>query len=469
MNGDGSGVTQVTFHNPAATSQDHLRPSISSDGSKIAYINGETIAPSGSISSNNVNCTGSETQSLWVANSDGTNPHVVRTVNWGFVSYCNAGAVADAVISPDGTKIVVKDTFGDPSSGCQAEMVVINIDGTNPVGLACVDNYAAWGDPSIGLDWSPDGTKLIATVPCAANGCVNWVVYDSSTWTVSSTIPVPGGFQYLTRFSPDSTLLAYFNNNEPNGGAIQIMDLSGNAVSSLSMSSVNVSPGGAAGALWWGASTPGSLQNMTLGVPSLYVNSCPSYTVQLQPSTLNSAGTFVSHGYTGVNVDITSGDGDSWHVDGFGNAYFVTTRNSASGTLQLSHFNVNSPTIPLTIDQNCNCQTSASGLTLARGGLRYVNSSQQQFLQTLTVTNNSGNAVAGPVNIVIQGLPSTVTLTNASGTTGCTSSGSPFMTVVPANGSLAAGQSASIQLDFRDPSLGGFSYTTAVTAGFGAP
>jgi hypothetical protein len=101
--------------------------------------------------------------------------------------------------------------------------------------------------------------------------------------------------------------------------------------------------------------------------------------------------------------------------------------------------------------------------------LRYVTSSQQQFLQTLTITNNSGSAIAGPVNIVIQGLPSTVTLTNAGGTTGCTSSGSPFMTVVLANGSLSAGQSASIQLDFRDPSLGGFSYTTAVTSGFGAP
>jgi hypothetical protein len=41
--------------------------------------------------------------------------------------------------------------------------------------------------------------------------------------------------------------------------------------------------------------------------------------------------------------------------------------------------------------------------------------------------------------------------------------------VVAANGSLAAGQSASVQLDFRDPSLGGFSYTTVATSGIGAP
>lgn len=124
MNGDGSGVTQVTFHDPAATSsQGHFRPSISTDGSKIAYVNGETIAPPGSISGNNVNCTGSETQGLWVANSDGTNPHVVRSVDYGLTSYCNSGAAVDAVWSPDGTKLLVKDTLGDPNSNCGAEII----------------------------------------------------------------------------------------------------------------------------------------------------------------------------------------------------------------------------------------------------------------------------------------------------------------------------------------------------------
>jgi hypothetical protein len=471
MNGDGSGVTQITFHNPSAsTSQDHIRPSISNDGSKVAYVNGETIAPPGSISNNNVNCSGQETAGLWVVNSDGTNAHVIRTVNWSLVSYCNAGAVVDAVWSPNGSQLIVKDSLGDPNANCGFEVVVINADGSNQRALACNNN---WGLAQVGLDWSPDGTKAMALVACGGVGggpnCTQWIIWDTSTWNVISVIPTPSGNdEFLTRFSPDSTLLAYFDQNvTPH--TIQIMDLSGNPVSSINMSSVNVSPGGFAGSLWWGTSTPGTLQNMTLGVPSVYVNSCPNYTVQLQPSTFNSGGALVTHGFSSVNFDNLTGDGDSWHIDGFGNAYFVATRNSGTATIQLANFGVTSNTIPLTTDSSCTCQTSVPGLNVTRGGLRYVASSQAQFLQTLTVTNGSGSPVTGPVNIVIQNLPSTVTLTNASGASGCTSSGSAFVTVVPANGSLAAGQSASVQLNFRDPSLGGFTYTTAVTAGAGAP
>jgi hypothetical protein len=472
MNGDGTGVKQVTFHNPSVSSAAHSEPSISADGSKIIYVNAETIAPAGTMGTGGTNCSGTQTSSYWVVNTDGTNPHVVRQPTF-YDVHCNHGAAGEAVWSPDGTKLLVADTMGDSNSpaNCGNEIVVVDPStGNNIQTLACNNG---WGITQVGLDWSPDGTKAMALVTCGGAGqehtCTQWVVWDTSTWDVISTIPTPSGNdEFMTRFSPDSTMLGYYYQNvSPH--TMNIMDLYGNPVSSFSMASVNADPGGAAGSLVWSASTPGALQTLTLAVPSAYVNSCPNYTLYLEPSEFNSSGTLIAHGYTSANVDITSGDGDSFHIDGFGNAYFVATRNSASGTLQLSSFSANSPTIPITTDQNCNCQTSPSGVSVTRGGLRYVTSSQQQFLQTLTVTNNSGSAIAGPINIVIQGLPSTVTLTNASGTTGCTSSGSPFMTVVPANGSLAAGQSASIQLDFRDPSLGGFTYTTAVTAGFGAP
>lgn len=346
----------------------------------------------------------------------------------------------------------------------------MNADGSNPVAIACNNQ---WGVTQVGLDWSPDGTKAMALVACGGAGgqhtCTQWVIWNTATWQVISTIATPSGNdEFLTRFSPDSTMLGYFNQNvSPH--AIQIMDLSGNPVSNFSMASVNVSPGGFAGSLWWGSSSPGTLQSMTLGVPSVYVSSCPNYTVQLKASTFNSTGALVTHGFSSATGIINSGDGDSWHVDGFGNAYFNATRGSATGTLQVSNFGVSSNTIPLTVDSTCNCQTSVSGLTVTRGGLRYVASSQQQFVQTLTVTNNSGGTVAGPINVVIQNLTGTVTLTNSSGTTGCTSSGSPYMTAVSAIGSLTPGQSAQVQLNFRDPSLGGFTYSTAVTVGAGAP
>lgn len=473
MNGDGTGVKQVTFHNPSVSfNQQHSEPSISADGSKIVYVNGETIAPAGTMGAGGTNCSGTQTSSYWVVNTDGTNAHVVRQPTF-YDVYCNHGNAGEAVWSPDGTKLLVADSMGNFNSpaNCQYEIAVVDPSTGNTIQTLACNNGA--GITQVGLDWSPDGTKAMALVTCGGSGgehtCTQWVVWDTSTWDVISTIPTPSGNdEFLTRFSPDSTMLGYYDQNvSPH--TINIMDLYGNPVSNFSMASVNADPGGGAGSLVWSAPTPGALQTLTLGVPSIYVNSCPNYTLYIEPSEFNSSGALIAHGFTSANFDMTSGDGASIHIDGFGNAYFVATRNSGSGTVQLSSFSANSATIPVTADQNCNCQTSTSGVTVARGGLRYVTSSQQQFLQTLTVTNTSGSAVAGPINIVLQGLPSTATLTNASGTTGCTSSGSPFITVVAANGSLAAGQSASIQLDFRDPSLGGFTYTTAVTAGFGAP
>lgn len=460
MNGDATGVRQVTFHNPSAQSQPHSHPRVTADGSRIAYVNAETIAPPGSVSSNE-NCSGQQITGLWVANSDGANPHVIREQYWPFTSYCNAGVILDEVWSPDGTQLVVKDTMGSSGAGCANEIVVINADGSNQRQIACNNN---WGQPTLGLDWSPDGSKVAALVACGGAGdepsCSQWVIWDTSTWSVISTIPSPGGnANFATRFSPDSTLLAYNNTT----GQIGIMDLSGNPVTSFSVPALNATE------LWWSANTTEAPAGMTLGVPSVYVNACPNYMVQLKPSTFDAPGALITHGYSGVNGSISSGDGDSWHVDGFGNAYYNQTRGSAAGALQLTNIGVSSNTVPLTVDSTCACQSAPAGITVTRGGLRYVASAQQQFVQTLTINNTSGSVVAGPINVVIQNLTSTVTLSNPSGTTGCTSSGSPFVTLVPAGSSLAAGASASATIYFRDPSLGGFTYSTAVTSGAGAP
>jgi hypothetical protein len=287
-------------------------------------------------------------------------------------------------------------------------------------------------------------------------------IYNTSTWSVEYTISSFNN--YVIRFSPDSSLLAYFNNNT---NTIDILNYTtgGTLVSSVNVAGYNAHPG----QLVWGSGSPGTLSKMTLAVPSLYLNACTDYEVQLYPSLYNTAGVLVNHGYSGVNGIINSGDGDSWHVDGFGNAYYNQTRGSATGTLQLTNMGVSSNTIPMTLDSTCTCQAAGSGITVTRGGFRYVTSAQDQFVQTLAVTNNTGGTVSGPINVVIESLTSTATLTNPGGTTGCTSPGSPYVILVPSGSSLAAGQSASVSLDFRDPSLAGFTYSTAVTIGAGAP
>ena len=79
---------------------------------------------------------------------------------------------------------------------------------------------------------------------------------------------------------------------------------------------------------------------------------------------------------------------------------------------------------------------------------------------TMTVTNQSTQAIPGPLEVVLTNLPAGVTLFNLSGTT----NGAPFITV-PGVGSLAAGQSATVALEFKDGHSSPITFTTAVYSG----
>jgi hypothetical protein len=114
------------------------------------------------------------------------------------------------------------------------------------------------------------------------------------------------------------------------------------------------------------------------------------------------------------------------------------------------------------------CDTDVSAqVAVVRGGFRY-SSATKKFLQTDTVTNNSGSAIAGPVYLAIDNLSSNATVSGATGTSSCNSPASPYVTVIP-SGSLAPGASVQVQLQFNDPSLAGFTYSTRVLAGAGQP
>lgn len=56
----------------------------------------------------------------------------MRSVNWGSVSYCNAGAVLETAWSPDGTKLLVRDYFG--ACAGQLEVGIMNADAAGPAG-----------------------------------------------------------------------------------------------------------------------------------------------------------------------------------------------------------------------------------------------------------------------------------------------------------------------------------------------
>jgi hypothetical protein len=109
--------------------------------------------------------------------------------------------------------------------------------------------------------------------------------------------------------------------------------------------------------------------------------------------------------------------------------------------------------------------TTAAGFTnitadisVYSSGLVY-NRSTQRYTGTLQLTNNGSSAITGPLQVQLVGLPTGVTLSNASGIY----AGSPYISSNAA--SLAPGQTMSVALSFSNPSKVALSYSTTIYSG----
>jgi len=89
--------------------------------------------------------------------------------------------------------------------------------------------------------------------------------------------------------------------------------------------------------------------------------------------------------------------------------------------------------------------------------------------QFVAISNVSGTAIDGPLYLVVDGLPSGVSLTNASGTVvNAPPAGVPYVTVLGSDQTLGAGTSKSARLSFST-SGATISYSARLLAGPGAP
>ncbi|MRW82627.1 ExeM/NucH family extracellular endonuclease [Pseudoduganella sp. FT26W] len=102
-------------------------------------------------------------------------------------------------------------------------------------------------------------------------------------------------------------------------------------------------------------------------------------------------------------------------------------------------------------DVTASVKAVASGLVFARAS--------NQWTGTLTITNTSGAALSGPLQLSLGGLPAGVTLVNASGNR----SGVPYITANTS--SLAAGASLTVPVTFSKTGTAAISYTTQVFSG----
>ena len=230
------------------------------------------------------------------------------------------------------------------------------------------------------------------------------------------------------------------------------------------------------------AKIPSAFPEATLSTNSLsFGNSFLSFSSPPQSATLTNTGyaplTIFGFTMTGANPtdfvissndcptpSSTLGIGDTCHLQFLFRASILGPE---SATLNIASNAAGTPTpqtfisfsgtgIPL-------CATDvSSSVSVTRSGYSY-NPLSRRYAQTVTLKNNSGSPIAGPISLALDGLTANATLFNSGGTTACAVPlGSPYVTVA---GPLAPGSSASIVLQFTDPTKTGFNYSTRVLAG----
>jgi hypothetical protein len=161
--------------------------------------------------------------------------------------------------------------------------------------------------------------------------------------------------------------------------------------------------------------------------------------------------TIASAGTTGL--DIAS--------NAYGNAAFVcnTTKNVASGQ---SDYIDGAPSSNFTVTSSGNVVdgiTDVTSQTSVQRGSVLPNFSGGGYYQMDAIKNTSTASIAAPIEIVLTGLPSGVTVTNATGTY----NGNPYL--VTTTSDLAAGASVSVRIDFSNPTNMQFSYGVTVLSG----
>jgi hypothetical protein len=142
----------------------------------------------------------------------------------------------------------------------------------------------------------------------------------------------------------------------------------------------------------------------------------------------NANGTFGAYqnvGPAGSNVVAADFDGD-----GFPDL----------ATIDASHSNID-------VFRN-NADWMAGPVSLSFGSLIY-NSTTNLYSETVTLTNNSSNTLPGPLSLELTNLPSSVVLTDATGTT----DGNPYIRFLNSGGKLKPGASTTITLTFTAASV----------------
>jgi hypothetical protein len=176
----------------------------------------------------------------------------------------------------------------------------------------------------------------------------------------------------------------------------------------------------------------------------------PNVSVTFQAPSTGASGTFAAPCSGATCVVTTNASGvaaaPAFTANGTVGGYHVTAMAGAAGPAVFSLNNAAN-----SVNVSGQVSVTQTGLSRNRGtGL---------WTGTMTVTNTSGAAIAGPVQVVLTNLTPGVTMV---GNTGMFN-GSPYIMV--SAGALAPGAAASVMIQFSNPSSGFISYTPVTYSG----
>jgi hypothetical protein len=119
----------------------------------------------------------------------------------------------------------------------------------------------------------------------------------------------------------------------------------------------------------------------------------------------------------------------------------------------------------LTVDT---CESYVTeGLTLSTGPIIY-HPDLGLYAQDVGLKNEGATAIAGPIRLILGGLPAAAGLVNESRPTACyTPIGSPYLGVLPSGNSLAPNTTGVVHLGFSDPTGTAITYTPLAVGGPG--
>ncbi|MCC6365505.1 MAG: hypothetical protein IT165_18480 [Bryobacterales bacterium] len=173
----------------------------------------------------------------------------------------------------------------------------------------------------------------------------------------------------------------------------------------------------------------------TLACPLSVQSKLPYYLGEIAP------GTVIEKGFIMNTKDCQS------------NAAFRATVNLSANYGAVTNSFIATATTGTLVDVTARARVTSTGLLYSRV--------TGNFVGTVTIQNTSAQAINGPLDLVFADLTPGVTLQNATGTS---ISGTPYV-LMPNVTTLAPGASASVQVQFRNPTNGFINYTPVVLSG----